>query len=631
MWLLPLGFLGAVEGTLRLVGYGEPLPLFVSVQAAPEYRVLNPDMARRYFSSLTQVPTGLHDVFLAEKDSTVLRIFVQGGSSAAGYPYYYGGSFPRMLEQRLAQTYPERRIEVVNTAVAAVSSYALLDQVPGILAQDPDAVLIYAGHNEFYGALGAGSAEFLGRQRWIVNCYLRLRPLRLMQLLRSFFAAAQSAAAAEGTLMERMVREQTIPYSSPLYHAGLRQFKGNLRAILARYRRAGVPVFVGTLASNERTHAPFENTLTPGTDEAAWQLGYEKALRLAADGRLSEATAAVREVIALDSSAALGYYALGAMLDTLGRFADARAAYVMAKDRDNLRFRASEDMNAIIREVAARTGAQVVETRAHLAKAANDGIIGADLMLEHLHPNLKGYLVIADAYYEALYARELMPGPRHYVPMSVARQEVLYTAVDSLFGELRVRQLMSSWPFQPVDTPALRMDTIRVRTAEEEIALEYFLRRMGWHAATDSLRAVYESRGALHSALRAALALVQNYPYLPRPYAMAADIMVRQRRYAEALDYYAVANELEPSAQVHFMMGMIYAVISRLARAQDHLAQAVAMDPDNAGYLLQLAQAYYAAGKRDEARSVVARLLAVSPGHRQGLKLMQLMAQPGGV
>ena len=30
-------------------------------------------------------------------------------------------------------------------------------------SQEPDAVLIYAGHNEYYGALGVGSTESLGR------------------------------------------------------------------------------------------------------------------------------------------------------------------------------------------------------------------------------------------------------------------------------------------------------------------------------------------------------------------------------------------------------------------------------------------------------------------------------------
>ena len=174
MWSIPVLFFILVEGGLRVIGFGQDYPLFVPVEAAPEYLVMNRDVALRYFNQEVRVPTGLHDAVRADKDSAVVRIFVQGGSSAAGYPYYYGGSFSRMLEQRLQQGWPTRKVEVVNVAMAAVNSYTILDQVDGILAQSPDAVVIYAGHNEFYGALGVGSSQSLGRNRHVVNLYLRL-------------------------------------------------------------------------------------------------------------------------------------------------------------------------------------------------------------------------------------------------------------------------------------------------------------------------------------------------------------------------------------------------------------------------------------------------------------------------
>ena len=633
MCLLPLGFFGALEGGLRAFGYGESIPLFVPVRAAPEYQVLNPAIARRYFFRLRQVPTGMHDAFLVEKDSTALRIFVQGGSSAAGYPYYFGGSFSRMLEQRLAQTLPERRVELVNTSLAAVNSYTLLDHVSEILDQEPDAVLIYAGHNEFYGALGAGSAESVGRQPWVVNLYLRLRGLRIMQLLRGVLSAiavggaAPSQDAAEGTLMERMVREQSIPYQSAVYLQGLRQFRSNLRSLLRVYQRAGVPVFIGTLASNERSHEPFESTGTPGSDLARWRSRYEEAVALAQSGDVPAAARAMEQVVAQDSAAALGHYALGVLLGAEGRYGEAREAFLQAKDRDNLRFRASEEFNAVIREEAQRAGATVVETQGALVAAAQDGIIGSDLMLEHLHPNLDGYFLMADAYYDALLADNDLGLQGGYIPRGVARREVLFTAVDSLFGAYRVQQLMNSWPFVPQGTPVPPMDTLTATNAVEAIALEYFHRRLVWYAATDSLRHHYESQGDWHRALQATLAMVQQYPYLPRPYALAGDILVQQRRLREALTYYEAATEIEPLAEVFHMTGMVHLALRQFAEAQSHLESAASMEPRNSSTLLQLAQAYLVTGEVAKARLTLGRLLAVAPGHRQGMELLGLIEQ----
>ena len=352
MVLIPVFFFGLLEGGLRLVGYGDSYPLFVPVHNAPRYITQNRDVARRYFTRQERVPASPGDVFLADKDSTVFRLFVQGGSSAAGYPYYYGGSFSRMLEQRLQQTFPERTIEVVNTAMAAVNSYTMLDFVDEIIARQPDAVLIYAGHNEFYGAMGVGSTKSLGWSRVLVNLYLRLQDLRIVQGLRALMGRAATGLGGRApgerpgrTLMEEMVGEQRIPYRARLYRQGLAQFRGNLRDLLARYRVHHIPVFIGTVASNERTHKPFISGLAPGTDAAAWQARYEEALRRVQQGDTSGALAALDALIAVDTLAADAYYEKARLLDAAGRFPEARRVYLQAKDRDELRFRAPEDVN----------------------------------------------------------------------------------------------------------------------------------------------------------------------------------------------------------------------------------------------------------------------------------------------
>src|SRR5690606_37921936 len=154
--------------------------------------------------------------------------------------------FSRMLQHRLQQTFPARTIEVVNTAMDAVSSYTLLDLADEIIARQPDAVLVYAGHNEYYGALGVGSTESLGRFRGLVAAYLRLRRFRTVQLLRDALAGIAGRFASDddgggdgGTLMAKMAGDQAIPYGSPAYRLGLRQFRANLSALLAKYERAG--------------------------------------------------------------------------------------------------------------------------------------------------------------------------------------------------------------------------------------------------------------------------------------------------------------------------------------------------------------------------------------------------------
>ncbi|MEM1270842.1 MAG: hypothetical protein AAGI08_12440, partial [Bacteroidota bacterium] len=280
--LLPVLFFALLEGGLRVFGYGDSYPLFVPVDVAPEYRYQNPQVARRYFAAQRRVPNANTDFFKAEKRENGIRIFVQGGSSAAGYPFYNGGAFSRLLEQRLQQTFPDRDVEVVNTAMAAVNSYALADLSDEILAEQPDAVLIYAGHNEYYGALGVASAESLGRLQPVVSAYLKLRQFRTVQLLRNLIVRARTAVGGsarpdDATLMERIVGEQRVPLESELFGLGVEQFRRNLEALLSAYQTAGVPVYIGTLASNERDHAPFLDGFSAEADSTAWRRVYDRA------------------------------------------------------------------------------------------------------------------------------------------------------------------------------------------------------------------------------------------------------------------------------------------------------------------------------------------------------------------
>ncbi|MFT4605146.1 MAG: tetratricopeptide (TPR) repeat protein [Rhodothermales bacterium] len=615
MLAIPVVFFAILEAGLLMAGVGDSYPLFVSVPGADIWRVQNREVANRYFSQQARVPTSIGDAFLAEKASGTYRVFVQGGSSAAGYPYYYGGSPSRMLQQRLQQTYPTRRIEVINTAMAAVNSYTLLDFAGEIIDEEPDAVLVYAGHNEFYGALGIGSAESLGRSRFVVRSYLRLQRWRTVQLLRGglswmagLFADRQAGAAPGATLMERMVGEQEIPLGSPVYLAGIEQYRRNLRDLLDKYTEAGVQVFVGTVASNERDHAPFLSSPQEYTEN--WAREVAAGTAAVAAGRADQALAILDPLAARDVLAADVHYLRGQALDQLERYPEAREAYVAAKDRDRLRFRASEDINRVIREESERPGVQVVDTREALSKASRGGVIDQGMMLEHLHPNADGYFLIADAFYEALLADSGLPDASP-VSADQAKTETLLTPIDSLFGAYRVIQLMGSWPFEAPGTAW--SDTLAAQTPLEEITTRLFRGEATWLEATTAWMGYQSGLGNHRAVLLTALAQIQQYPFLPGPYASAGEALLRQQRPDEALAYFGAALEREESAAVREVMGDIHAARGHHAAALDAYRLATLLDATNAEYALKVGRSHALLGDTLSAETALEQFIARQP------------------
>lgn len=541
--LAPLLLLAAAEGVLRLAGIGELEPLFVPVESAPGHLQPNPAAVQRFFPDPRQAPDVAIDTtwFAAAKPPGSLRLFVQGESSAAGFPYGRWASPAALLQQRLQRMYPDREVEVINTGMAAVTSYVLLDFADEIVAQRPDAVIIYTGHNEYLGIGGVGSSLVAAGSPAVARLVARLRRLHLYRGLERGLGSLGGGDAPDrrdGTLMSRVAAERSIPLGSAAYERGIDQFRGNLERLLATYAAAGIPVFIGTLASNERDQPPFAG----GADGAD-----------GAQDRFERARA----------------------LEAAGNHAAARTEYLAAKDRDELRFRAPEAFNDVIRGVAEEAGATVVDVQAALAAASRDGIIGADLMLEHVHPNVEGYFRLAGAFVPAL--RRWLGPPGVEIDEATARREMPVTEVDRLNGEYRVAVLRNDWPFVPERRPTtLPAATNRL----EGIAQRWFAGEIGWLTAMNDALAWYQQQGNAVEAARVAVNL---------------------------------AEALVNSADAQFAAGRLLLRNEEPQRGERYLRRAIALDAARVEPQLSLAQSLFMQGRVTESIATLEAVLARHP------------------
>ncbi len=632
MAVVPFLFFALLEGGLRVSGYGGDYPLFEDVDGFPSVQVQSRDVARRYFVHQRNVPNANADYFAREKPRGALRVVALGESSTAGFPFYWGAAFPRILGNRLRAAYPQREVEVVNTAMAAINSYTLLDLADEVIAIQPDAVVIYAGHNEYYGALGAASSESLGGSPAVVRAFLSLRRFRTVQLLRDAAAAIQRGGARggrpDGTLMARMIGEQSVPIGGSTYRAGRRQFNENMDLLLERFRSAGVPVFVGTLASNERDQRPFVTVHGAAADTARWGAATSAGRAAANAGDREAAVDAFARAVRLDPAAAEGHYLYARSLLSAGRPRAAHASFLRAKDLDALRFRAPETFNADLRTIATRRGARLVEVQAALRAASPDGIIGRETMMEHLHPNLEGYTRIADAYFEAMVADGFGGRP---APTSGGAAYRVVSPIDSLVGYLRLEQLTRTWPFRPGEEQGLPPGA---EPALLDLARSYYEDRTSWQEANFNLAAFYESAGRFERALLVRRALVQAYPFVGQHLVALGSLQMRiaQERgrpemFGEAEATFRLARTREPGdARAASMLGALILNRGAPADAVPHLEDAARLAPRDAQALYNLAGAYALSGRHAEARATCQRVLTIAPGHAGAGALLESLA-----
>ncbi len=84
-----------------------------------------------------------------------------------------------------------------------------------------------------------------------------------------------------------------------------------------------------------------------------------------------------------------------------------------AKDLDALRFRAPEEVNNVIRSLAAEKKLILADIDSAFRYLAPEGIIGNEFMTDHLHPTLEGYQKIGKIFFEGMMKHNLLPAEKN--------------------------------------------------------------------------------------------------------------------------------------------------------------------------------------------------------------------------
>jgi tetratricopeptide (TPR) repeat protein len=655
--LLPFLALILIEMGLRVFHYGHDLHLFITYPADKDYLVLNPAASKRYFTNQANATTGNSEPFKKEKDPATMRIFVLGESTTIGYPYFHNGSFHRWLQYRLMHDYPDRNFEVINISLTAVNSYTVLGFAREVVNYQPDAILIYTGHNEYYGALGVGSTDRLGGNRRIVDLLLSLRQLRTVQWMTNTYEQLAGVFRSPGanspkTRMEVMVGDEQIPYGSKLYQRGIDQFRDNMGETLDLLDRQHIPVFISNLVSNEKDLFPFISLTTDSVKGAAFKKSYTQAKGAFDVQDWAGAYRFFREAEGIDSMHALCNYYLGRLTLRQGDPGQAKAWFSRAEELDALRFRAPSPMNNIIPKLAAQyKNIHFVDARSAFEARSEYGIIGNELLLEHVHPNLYGYALMSDAFYRAMKAAgtfAVAPVMEEKESMSLEHllRSMPVMEMDSLVGAYKISRLKQSWPFNQAAaalSPALPAgDSLQQRLAHAIV-----FDKLEWEDAMDTLYNYYSGRKQWTAAAKVVEALVLEHPTETAFYDRAANIYGEMNDDGAAVFWFRRSFTLVPDFEKARKIFVLYLKLDRPADAMPYLDYAMrnnisglnlapvkqlaedilrlelmsSKEGRNPALLNSIAAKYLSMGNKEGAARYIDSVLKIDPDNKEALSL----------
>lgn len=622
---LPLLFFTLLELGLRLFGYGYPTSFLLPARIeGQDVLIQNDRFTHRFFGpNLARSPFPL--AISRVKHPETVRIFVFGESAAYGDPQPDFG-LPRMLEALLSGRYPGVRFEVVNAAMTAINSHAILEIARDCARQHGDIWVIYMGNNEVVGPYGAGTvfgpkAPNLA----LIRAALVLKSTRTGQCLEDLLGRFGGRPTSDGEWggMQMFVKNQ-VRQDDPRMAAVYAHFQRNLDDILRTGLDSGAKIVLSTVAGNLKDCAPFgslHRTDLPADELAEWNRLYQKAVEAQQSGRLTEAVDNFRLADKTDDTFAELHFRWATCSLALGQDAEALRQFTLARDQDTLRFRADSRINEIIRQAAAdwsRKGVLSADAQEALARESPQGLTGGEFFYEHVHLKFEGNYLLA---------RTLAEQVAQLLPESVARHSEAGRAWPSADDCAR-RLAWSDWDHYATEVLLLERFNAPPFTMQFNHAdqMERLRREMDQFQPATQPAALKEAVSRCRAALEGAphdWVLQRKLATLLKAGGDLAGAADACRRVTQRLPHYTVAWE---------ELGAVLAQQNRNEDAAAAFKEVLRQDSSAVNALLGLGDLAARRGDNDEAIRYCEQALKLKPdwvpAHWAIGRLMEIMGKP---
>jgi tetratricopeptide (TPR) repeat protein len=647
--LAPLFFLAALEGALRLAGFGYPTGFFIPrVFNGAKVVTENRQFGWRFFGpALSRTPFPM--VTPAVKPPGTVRIFVLGESAAYGDPQP-AFSLPRMLEVLLQTRYPVTRIQVVNAAMVAINSNVILPIAKDCVGQPGDIWVIYMGNNEVVGPDGSGTvfgpaAPSLA----LIRASIAAKGTRIGELLSAFpkRIGAERPEPNEWTGTLLFVQHQ-VPMNDPRMSRVYSNFAQNLDDIIRTGLDSRVKMVVSTVVSNLKDCPPFGSRHREGLTAGQLQ-EWDRYYRLARDeqesGNVSGAQKNYEKAVQIDDQFAELQFCCGQCALALGQHQEAKRHFVQARDEDTLRFRCDSRINDIIRKTAANRASEGVaffDAESLFAKESPQDLPGNNFLYEHVHLNFEGTYLLARNLAEQV-ARLL---PEALTEASNARPDWLKKS------ECAAKLVWSDWSlFDALNS--LRFDappfSYQLGHQQRSGALNAEKKRLAAELTPDALRRIageydqaiaaapedwilqknrallLQKLGNLSEASEGWRQVLKLLPYHAEPYLHLGILLSLQGHTDESAAQFAAAFDLDPNSARTVLVklagdaGKSLADQGNLEAAARLYGLALRFKPDLAEAHIDLGNALILLGKPDQAREHFKTSLSHPPNTPEGL------------
>jgi lysophospholipase L1-like esterase len=337
-----------------------------------------------------------------------VHVLVVGESSAEGVPYRDWVSVGKIVVWQLRKSIPTRMFHLENQARAGWTLEQMHQKLAG-LKYRPDAVIIYAGHNEFAARFGwSHSAPYYLEDRpksFVGNLTRRIGEVSFVSRLTEETLQLQRVASAPARVTRTLVDSPS--FSRQQYDEQLLNFRRRLEAMVVFCQRSAIITVLVIPPGNDAGFEPNRSVMPPETPRVERE-AFAAALSEVKTWESTDPERSLtryRSLIAQQPGVAEAHFRLARLLERLGHNSEANAEFVLARDLDALPMRCLSAFQDVYRDLARRYDVILVDGPASLRARNPRGLLDDTLFNDCVHPSVEGQIALSEAILAGLNAR----------------------------------------------------------------------------------------------------------------------------------------------------------------------------------------------------------------------------------
>ncbi|MCA9198371.1 MAG: tetratricopeptide repeat protein [Planctomycetales bacterium] len=598
MTIVPATILLLLEFGMSLAGQSYPTTFLVPQPEDRNNLVDNYQFGWRFFPR--KLARSSQPLLLSrKKPAGTHRVIVFGGSAAMGDPEPAFG-LARTIQANLEHRFPNEAFEVINAAVTAINSHVVLSIAKDCRSLDADALVVYMGNNEVVGPFGAGTAFGNGKTSlWQIRSSLALQRTTIGQNLAKLLTRQEGQVPESWGGME-MFTDRLIRHDSPELARVISNFRANVQDLVRLAHRDQVAVILCTMATNQRSFPPFASLhrldLT-AEQLSRWNEWFEQGTSAQDAFQYNQAIDLYRQAAELDGEFALLHFRLAECLLQQGDIDSAQHHFQLAEDMDALRFRATSQINQIIRDVASEQpqNTTLVHSENVLLEGSGLSSLGQEHFLEHVHLTFRGNFELGQAIAKTIAEKLLLRDEVHAWPTQIEcavrlgftpfHQHQIATEMQKRLQQPPFTEQpdhdrhMAAWDQMTQSlaaklTPALAHDMIAQYDQVLAVHTDDWILQEQYAALLESIDRIPDAMEQLRH-------VTQQMPHHWKAHFKLGSLCNQHQQWADAEPSLRTSLRLRPDfARAYSSLGICLSHQDRIDEAFQHFATAIAVQPD---------------------------------------------------